>query len=139
MNARIDRRGVESIKIAVHLFWTDSIVLSYSDVVAAKKWWIMAFDCKEVMVPPDWDDPLPSDVALTLPGSEEPTILLTSRSEGAGSVEHPIVFTAKMKKAYEHLRDRGVLAAGAVHDEWGTEIFEITDSEGNVIEICNEP
>ena len=139
LNALIAKRGVESVKIAVPLFWTDSIVLSYSDVVAAKKWWAMAFDCEEVMMPPDWDDPLPSDVALTLPGIEEPTILLRSRSEGGGSAEHPIVFTTKMKKAYEHLRDRGVLAAGAVHEEWGTELFEITDPEGNVIEICNEP
>jgi hypothetical protein len=113
--------------------------MSYSDVVAAKKWWIMAFDCNEVMIPPDWDDPLPSDVALRLPGRNEATILLSSRFEGGRPSEHPIIFTSKVKEAYEHLRGRGVAAAGVVHKEWGTELFEIVDSEGNVIEICNEP
>jgi hypothetical protein len=32
-----------------------------------------------------------------------------------------------------------VVAAGALHQEWGTELFQVTDFEGNVIEICNEP
>ncbi len=121
------------------LFWTDSIILAYSDVAAAKKWWIAAFDCKEAMLPQDWDNPLPSDVALKLKGSEDPTILLSSISEGREPSEHPVIFTANVKKAYEHLRGHGVIAAGAVHEEWGTELFEITDSEGNVIEICKEP
>jgi uncharacterized glyoxalase superfamily protein PhnB len=120
------------------LFWTESIVLSYSDVSAAKQWWATAFECKEVPVPPDWDEPLPSDVALEFPGNEAPTVLLGSRSEGRESSEHPIIFTGKVKKAYEHLRGRGV-AIGAVHEEWGTEMFKITDPEGNAIEICKEP
>ena len=45
-------------------FRTDSVTLSYSDVEAAKRWWVNAFDCKQVKVPPEWDNPLPSDVAL---------------------------------------------------------------------------
>jgi hypothetical protein len=120
------------------LFWTDSIVLSYSDVNAAKRWWATAFDCKEVAVPPDWDEPLPSDAALRLPGSDAPTVLLSSRSEGRESSEHPIVFTGKVRKAHEYLQGRGVVT-GAIREESGTEIFEITDPEGNIIEICNEP
>lgn len=120
------------------LFWTESVVLSYSDVNAAKRWWATAFECKEVPVPPDWDEPLPSDVALKFPGNETPTVLLSSRSEGGEPSEHPIIFTGKVKKAYEHLRGRGV-ATGAIHEEWGSEIFEITDPEGHVIEICKEP
>ena len=37
------------------MFWgLDSIVMSYADVNAAKRWWITAFDCKEVKVPADW-------------------------------------------------------------------------------------
>ena len=121
------------------LFWADSIVLSYSDVAAAKQWWMIAFDCKEVEVPSDWDNPLPSDVALKFPGTEEPTVLLSSRSEGREPSEHPIIFTSKAQRAYQFLLGRGVVAARPVHKEWGTELFEITDSEGNVIEICNEP
>jgi hypothetical protein len=58
------------------LYRADSVALSYSNVEAAKQWWIDTFGCKVVRVPQDWDNPLPSDVALTLPGDSEPTILL---------------------------------------------------------------
>jgi hypothetical protein len=122
----------------MRFFWADSVGLSYSDVNAAKQWWATAFDCKEVAVPQEWDDPLPSDVALKFPGNEAPTVLLSSLSEGRESAEHPIIFTGNLKKAHEHLQGRGVVT-GDIHEEWGTEIFEITDFEGNVIEICNEP
>ena len=63
------------------LFHTDSVALSYSNVEAAKQWWIDTFGCKVVRVPQDWDNPLPSDVALTFPGDSEPTILLSAQSE----------------------------------------------------------
>ena len=122
----------------MRLFWTDSVVLSHSDVNAGRQWWATAFDCKEVPVPPEWDGRLPSDVALKFPGSEAPTVLLSSRYEGRDSSEHPIIFTGKLKKALEHLRGRAVVM-GAIHSDWGTEIFEITDLEGNVIEISNQP
>ena len=56
----------------------DSVALSYSNVEAAKQWWIDTFDCKVVRVPQDRDSPLPSDVALALPGDSEPTILLSA-------------------------------------------------------------
>jgi hypothetical protein len=46
------------------LFRADSVALSYSNVEAAKQWWIDTFSCKVVRVPQDWDNPLPSDVAL---------------------------------------------------------------------------
>jgi hypothetical protein len=63
------------------LFHMNSVALSYSNVEAAKQWWIDTFGCKVVRVPPDWDNPLPSDVALALPGDSEPTILLSAQSE----------------------------------------------------------
>jgi hypothetical protein len=63
------------------LFRTHSVALSYSNVEAAQQWWIDTFGCKVVRVPQDWDNPLPSDVALTLPGDSEPTILLSAQSE----------------------------------------------------------
>jgi hypothetical protein len=63
------------------LFHADSVVLSYSNVESAKQWWIDTFGCQVVRVPQDWDNPLPSDVALTLPGDSEPTILLNAQSE----------------------------------------------------------
>jgi len=73
-------------------FNADSITLSYSNLEAAKKWWIDAFDCKVAKVPSDWDNRLPSDVALRLPGYDEPTILLCSKAEPrctlTGGVRH---------------------------------------------------
>ena len=63
------------------LFQTESITLCCSNVEAAKQWWIEAFDCKQAKVPADWDEHLPSDVALRLPGDAEPVILLIDRAE----------------------------------------------------------
>jgi hypothetical protein len=121
-------------------FQTDSLVLCYSNIEAATRWWIATFDCRQVKVPPDWDDPLPSDVALRLPGSPEPTILLCDQAEVqqagcSGSNEHPIVFCTKLTKAHEYLNHRGA-APGPIQDGGGPQYFEIIDPEGNVIEIC---
>ena len=126
------------------LFRTDSVTLSYSDVEAAKLWWVNAFDCKQVEVPPEWDNPLPSDVALKLPGYDAPTILLSDRAEiGQAGFERspsvvPVMFCDKLKKAHECLSGRGVLPS-PIQSGGDTEFFEVRDSEGNVIEICKEP
>ncbi len=58
---------------------------------AAKQWWIETFGCKVVKVPQDWDNPLPSDVALTLPGDSDPTILLSAQSEVFSTQKFPDV------------------------------------------------
>jgi len=126
------------------LFRTDSVALSYSNVEAAKQWWIDTFGCKVVRVLPDWDNSLPSDVALSLPGDGEPTILLSARSEvEEANLDRPspvatVIFCDKLKKAYEHLSGRGVLA-GPIQDGGDMQFFEIRDTEGNLIEICKEP
>ena len=123
------------------LFWTDSIVLCYSNVDAAKQWWIDAFDCKQAKLP-GWDNPLPSDVALKLPGDDEPRILLSDRAEvqeaGLEPPTHPIIFCNKLQKGYEYLLGRGVVS-GPIQDGGDTQFFEIHDAEGNVVEICKEP
>jgi catechol 2,3-dioxygenase-like lactoylglutathione lyase family enzyme len=125
------------------LFHTDSVTLSYSNVEAAKQWWIDTFGCKVVRVPPGWDNPLPSDVALSLPGDSEPTILLSSRSEieqarfDGPSPVATVIFSNKLKKAHEHLSGQGVLA-GPIQDGGDMQFFEIRDTEGNLIEICKE-
>jgi hypothetical protein len=59
---------------AMALFYTDSLALCCATVQTEKEWWIATFDCKGAGVPSDWDCLLPSDVALKLPGSDEPTI-----------------------------------------------------------------
>lgn len=125
------------------LVWTDSVALCYSDVTAAKKWWMQSFGCKEAKVPVDWDCSLPSDVALQLPGHDLPTILLSDWNEvrQAGyerSNGRPILFCAKLQKVREHVARAGAVP-GDVQQGGGTEFFEMHDPEGNVIEICKEP
>lgn len=122
--------------------WTDSIVMYCSSVEVAKRWWVEKLDCKQVKLP-NWDNPLPSDVALLLPGAEEPSILLTDRAEvkNAGfpvPTTVPILFTNKLKKVQEYLAAKSV-PVGPIQDGGDTEFFEIRDPDGNVIEICKEP
>jgi hypothetical protein len=120
------------------------VALSYSNVEAAKQWWIDTFGCKVVRVPQDWDNRLPSDVALTLPGYSGPTILLNAQLEveqagfDRSSPVATVIFCDKLKKAHEHLSSRGVLA-GPIQDGGDMQFFEIRDSEGHLIEICKEP
>ena len=125
------------------LFCTDSVTLAYSDIESAKRWWIGTFDCKPVSVPSDWDCQLPSDVALQLPGSDAPTILLSSKSEiDQAGMQRPsdltaVIFCERLNKGHEQLMNRGVLP-GPIQDGGDTQFFEIRDSEGNVIQICKE-
>jgi len=125
------------------VFSTDSITLSYSNLETAKQWWINAFDCKVAKVPSYWDNSLPSDVALKLPGQDEPSILLSSKAEieQAGfDRTSPVVsdiFCDKLKKAHEQLSGRGA-NPGPIQDGGDMEFFEIRDIEGNLIQICKE-
>ena len=126
------------------LFYTDSVTLTYSNVEAARQWWMDAFGCTAQKVPPDWDNALPSDVALNFPGSKEPTVLLSSRSEveQAGFDRSAplvsVIFSDKLKKAHEHLASHGV-PVGPIEDGGDMQFFEIRDIEGNLIQICKEP
>jgi hypothetical protein len=125
------------------LFHTDFLSLACTNVQAEKQWWIATFDCKETKAPADWDDPLPSDVALKLPGSDQPTILLSDRmeTERAGyerQNDHPLIFCVNLKKAHEHFGVKNA-SPGPIRDGGGTQFFEVRDPEGNVVEICKEP
>jgi hypothetical protein len=125
------------------LFYTDSVTLAYSNLGAAKQWWMTAFDCRVVKVPKNWDICLPSDIALQLPGHDQPTILLTSQSElnQAGfSTPDPlaaVIFCTKLKKGHDQLSARGV-SPGQIQDGGDTQFFDIRDSEGHSIQICQE-
>ena len=117
---------------------TGTLVLVCSDVHLAKQWWIKMFDCKEVKVPDYWDNPLPSDVALELPGDDEPTILLNDEAEArrAGfqrENEHPILFCRKLGRTRENLARDG--ASPGPIQESGAKFFEIRDPCGTVIAL----
>ena len=94
-------------------------------------------------VPPDWDNRLPSDVALQLPGDHEPTILLSDRAEAerAGFDRSlsvvPVIFSDKLGRAHDHLSRRGVVV-GPIQGDATPHFFEVHDIEDNVIEICEE-
>jgi hypothetical protein len=125
------------------LFYTDFLSLACSNVQTEKQWWITTFEAKETKLPVDWECPLPSDVALKLPGDDQPTILLSDRVEIelAGyerQYGHPLVFCTNLRKAHEYLKGRNA-TAGPIQDGGGTQFFEVRDPEGNTIEICNEP
>ena len=125
------------------LFRADSVALTYSNVEGAKQWWIDTFGCEVVKIPQDWDNSLPSDVALRFPGDKEPTIVLSDQSEVAQArFDRPSpvatsIFCDKLKKAHEHLSSRGVLA-GEIQDAGDMQFFEIRDLEGHLIEVCKE-
>jgi len=125
------------------LFYTDFLSLACSNVQTEKQWWITAFEAKETKVPVNWDCPLPSDVALKLPGADQPNILLSDRAEieRAGydrQNNRPLVFCTNVKKAHEYLRGKHA-TADPIQDGGDTQFFEVHDAEGNIIEICKEP
>lgn len=119
-------------------FSTEFISLSYADLVSAKQWWLRVFRCKESPVPEYWDDTLPTDVALTLPGADEPTILLRLRDDSVGiDSDHPLLFCTNLSKAREYLSQIGA-QPGAVLEVGEKEFFEVLDPEGHMLEICGE-
>ena len=125
------------------MFHVDSVSIDCTSVDTARQWWIQMFDCRAVKPPENWDNPLPSDVALTLPGYDEPAILLVSEAERrlagyARSEERPIVFCKKVKKARDFLERKGANPT-PIKEQGGAKFFEIQDPEGNTIEICEEP
>lgn len=126
-------------EMTMGLFYTDSLVLSCTDLIQEKQWWFQAFECREIDRPAEWDCPLPSDVALKLPGAATATILLCDRNEvtQAGyerQNDHPILFCRNLKKAHQQLQGR----PGPIRTNSGPSYFEVTDPDGNSIEICAE-
>jgi hypothetical protein len=117
-------------------FSTEFIGLSYVDLTAAKQWWMRVFRCKETAVPDGWDDSMPTDVALILPGAEDPTILPRLRDGVAGvDSEHPLLFCGNLSKAHDYLSQLGA-EPGPMQEVGGKQFFEVIDPEGHAVEIC---
>jgi len=104
-----------------------------------RDWWVRSFDARAKAIPPDWDDTLPSDIALQLPDQDKPTVLLTERQSGLDPQgNRPLLFCRKLTKTRDWLVRRGV-EIGLVEESGGTRFFTVLDPEGNAIEICEEP
>jgi hypothetical protein len=93
-------------------FWTEFISFDYANLDAAKRWWIEVFEAKQVPLP-EWDDPLPSDIALKLPRfASEPSILRRDRSE-AGPAEDAIPARNQMIFCEQFEKRTNISEAGA--------------------------
>jgi hypothetical protein len=88
---------------------------------------------------PEWDEVLPSDIALRFPGAEQPVIAISDRREAeqagrTGPNEIQRLWTPDLDRAREDISAHGV-APGPI--EGGrVRCFKVNDPEGNVIEIC---
>ena len=101
--------------------------MSYRNLDAGIAWWNRIFGAERVPLP-EWDDPLPSDVALKLPDEEEPHILLQAFHE-AGEITgqtHPLVFTGNIEAALGNIGS----------DAGGAKFFDVRDLKGQSIEVC---
>jgi hypothetical protein len=121
-------------------FNTDSLALTYSNIEAAKQWWIETFDCQVAEIPEDWDNTLPSDVALKFPRR---TILLSARAEvdqAKFDRPTPVVSTTycdELEKGHELLSTRALLV-GPIQDGGDMQFFEIRDTARHLIQVRNE-
>lgn len=80
------------------LFATDSITLCCGNVQLEKQWWIETFDRKQTRVPVDWDCPLPSDVALKLPGAKS----AIRKATPSRSVKSPDYSRARFRNSHQN-------------------------------------
>ena len=123
-------------------FWTDAIYLVYTDAEAGAEWWISTFGAKRVALP-EWDDPLPNDIAVQFPDGETPSICISTSEDvrrsglDRASTPHPVVVCNDIELASQHCQARGA-SPTAIHDGRGPRYFEITDPDGNLIEICED-
>ncbi|MDP9266794.1 MAG: hypothetical protein M3P27_00535 [Acidobacteriota bacterium] len=118
------------------LFHADAIVGACADPGLAATWWEKAFDCRRVPVPGSWDDSADC-VALQFPGDDEPAICLSPKARDQNSYPVPVIFTGNIKKAYQGLLERGVVAGPIQGDD--PKFFELRDGEGNTVEVSEEP
>jgi catechol 2,3-dioxygenase-like lactoylglutathione lyase family enzyme len=124
-------------------FWTDSIALTYASPEAAIRWWTHLFGAKQVEPAADRDYALPSDVWLTLGFDDLPAVCFSKLDEVRGigleciGDSHPIVTCNDIELARKHCLDNGA-SPTAIREDAGPRHFEITDPEGNVIEICED-
>ena len=122
-------------------FSTDSIYIVYASPEIAVAWWHKVFNA-ETTEPGEMDDPLPGDIALRL-DYELPCIFISHldqvRASGLerSTDSHPVVTSTNLGKAHAHCKTVGA-HPGPIQSSVGPRFFNLTDPEGNTIEICEE-
>lgn len=118
------------------LFHADSIVVPCHTLQFAADWWEKAFGCLRVPIPSNWDEESRDCFALQFPEDTEPAICLSPKARDTNSYPVPVVFTSNIGKAHKALLERGLLAGPIQGDD--PKYFELTDPEGNTVEVCAE-
>lgn len=125
------------------LFRADSIALTYASPEAAVRWWTQLFGTKQIEPAADRDYALPSDIWLAFDVNDLPAVYFSKLDEVRGigldciGDEHPIVTCNDIELAHKHCLQKGA-SPSSIQTGRGPRYFEITDPEGNVIEICED-
>jgi hypothetical protein len=104
-----------------------------TDLSVTTAWYKQALDC---FCSESTDDEGQPAVTLQFYRKDPGFMLCTSASHNDLP---PIIYTGNAAKAHEFLVGRGVTTTSVQQDEQGTKHFEITDCDGNLLEISEEP
>ena len=114
-----------------------SITVGANNLEAAARWYAEKFDLENYGV---IEENGARFCELTPGGNAmEPEIVLCQKESGEAEPDRPILNTANAAKAREWLLARQVNVGPVETDRQGTHYFEMRDSEGNTVEICEEP
>ena len=112
----------------------DSVYVGVTDPTAASAWYIEKLGLRQVM-PTDEGE---GCISLGFSNKETSPIILGPR-EVATDAATPMLYTANVETAREHLISRGANVGPIEQDRQGTRFFLLRDVEGNAIEVTEEP
>ena len=102
------------------------------DVAASSSWYSEKFGLRKLA-----EQSRPDGVALQFDQAADPVILIPK--DPAGFRRAPIFFTRKIRKVRSRLIESGVSVSPVQKDRQGTSFFEIQDTEGNTLEVSEQP
>jgi predicted enzyme related to lactoylglutathione lyase len=112
------------------------ITVAANDLEAAARWYAEKFDLKNSGFTEEDGSRF---CELTSGREMEPKIVLWQKESDEAEPDRPILNTVNAVKAREWLLARQVNVGPVETDRQGTHYFEMRDSEGNTVEICEEP
>jgi len=121
------------------LRFSEPICVPVRDLAIAKRWYCEKLDFKEMPALKDE----PDTIALKHEPGDGILLLGLPNEKNPGSLEPspavPTLFTDKLEKARNLLNSRGVACGAVQRDRQGTRYFEIQDTDGNLLEVSEEP